>query len=118
MKKTDFTDLHFFARHFNVDASKLEWCILEKKEGAYSDYMLGLRFGSSRAVICVDECKLRRLKRGKLLVHAAVLRKNKSRFCLRSSRPVHGSILELSFTKTDLQNIYRDKWSDESLEAH
>jgi len=115
MNKTNFGDLAFFARHFNMDVNRLSWCIIEDRKKNYIRYLVGIRQDASKVVVSVEECCLRRLKRGKLAAHDAVLKQTKRGFRLRSVFPVKGQIQELIFTKRDLNNLYRDKWYDDSL---
>lgn len=116
MDKTIFSDLAFFAQHFNMDVNKLSWCILEEKKEDYNNYLLGIMYGSSKIVISVEECRLRRLKRGKLLAHPAKFTQDRYNLRVKSNLPIHDRKRELLFTKRDLENLYRDKWYDETLE--
>lgn len=117
MDKTNFSDLAFFAKHFNMDVNKLSWCILEDRKEDYTNYLLGIMYGSSKIAISVEECCLRRLKRNKLIAHKALFSQNKQGFKVKSTSPINRMLRELIFTKRDLENLYRDKWYDETLET-
>ncbi len=115
MDKINFYDLQFFANHFNMKLSRLSWCILEEQKNGIVNHLLGIKYDGSKVVISVEECCLRRLKRGKLAAYAAVFERTKRGFRLKTEAPVRGALLELIFTKRDLENLYRDKWYDERL---
>ena len=114
--RTDFTRLDFFSKHFNVPENRLHWCILEKTvTPEYHQFLLGLSIDNSKLVISVQDCCLRRLKRGSLKAHRAFLRPNKRRFYLKSEKRIYKKkFYELSFTKKNLADLYHDKWYDEA----
>ncbi len=117
MEKINFFELAFFARHFNMDVNRLSWCILEIQRDGFVEYLLGIRQDGSKIVISVEECCLRRLKRGRIVAHEALLtKKNKSCFSLKTAKLINGQKREILFTRRNLEDLYRDKWYDESLE--
>ena len=112
-----FTDLFFFATHFNMDPKKIQWCILEDKSNPCR-FLLGIKNKDSKIVISVEERKLRRLKRGKLVALDAILKKNKRGYKLQSIKPLvaTGKKIILSFKEKDLADLYYDQWYDASME--
>ncbi len=115
MSKFDFSSLEFFSKHFNVPLEKLKWCILERAvTPEYHQFLIGLLIEDSKLVISVEECSLRRLKRGSLKAHSANLKESKRKFRLKSEKPIyHGQFMELTFTRKNLADLYCDKWYDE-----
>ena len=114
--KTNFSSLEFFSKHFNVPLEKLKWCILERAvTPEYHQFLIGLSIEGSKLVISVEECCLRRLKRGSLKAHSATLKSNKRKFRLKSTKPIyHEQFMELTFTCRNLADLYCDKWYDEA----
>lgn len=104
--------LNFFAQHFNVEQSRLSWCIIEKTLSKnYHQYLIGLAIANSSVVISVEEACLRRIKRG-VKTHPATL-KGKRKFRLKSVAPIYkGKFMELTFTEKNLRDLYCDKWYD------
>lgn len=116
--KTDFSRLEFFSKHFNVPLDRLKWCILERAvTPEYHQFLIGLSIDNSKLVISVEECCLRRLKRGSLKAHSAVLKSNKKKFRLKSEKPIYrGQFMELSFSCKTLADLYCDKWYEEAVD--
>lgn len=116
MSKTNFSSLEFFSKHFNVPLEKLKWCILERAvTPEYHRFLVGLSIEGSKLVISVEECCLRRLKRGSLKAHPATLKVNKRKFRIKSEKPIyHGQFMELAFTFRNLADLYCDKWYEEA----
>ncbi len=112
-----FSSLDFYAKHFNVPVERLSWCILRVDRISYDDYLIGIEIKDSRLVISVQECALRRRSHN-YVPFAAEMRETSRGYYFTSREAITKSKkkVEIYLTRSDLRNLYRDKWYDSKFD--